>query len=79
MFSSLRILGRSGISSSPSSLARRGARTMGSLNKVTNDVCSVMSIPVSLGQPFLGADNSPQLLKDHGLLPVSDLLHLEEP
>ena len=41
---------------------------MGSMNNVTNDICSVMSIPVSLGQPFLGADTSPQMLKDNGLL-----------
>lgn len=40
----------------------------GSQNKVTNDVCSVVSITMSSGQPFLGADNSPQLLKDRGML-----------
>lgn len=30
--------------------------------------CSVISLPVNLGQPFLGPDRAPQLIKDAGLL-----------
>jgi hypothetical protein len=33
-----------------------------------NKVVSLVSIPCNLGQPFLGPDLSPQLLKDAGLL-----------
>ena len=31
---------------------------------------SLISFPVNLGQPLLGPDRSPQLLKENGLLPI---------
>lgn len=36
----------------------------------TNNTCSLVSVPISLGQPFIGPDSSPQLLKDNGLLQI---------
>ena len=32
--------------------------------------CSLISVPISLGQPFLGTDHSPRLLKENGLLQI---------
>ena len=32
--------------------------------------CSLISIPISLGQPFIGPDSAPGLLKEHGLLQI---------
>jgi arginase len=36
----------------------------------TSSTCSLISIPISLGQPFVGPDSSPRLLKEHGLLQI---------
>jgi len=34
----------------------------------TEKICSLISVPVNLGQPFFGPDRSPSLIKEHGLL-----------
>ena len=44
------------------------ARFMGSSGQ--SPACSLISVPLSLGQPFVGADHSPRLLKEAGLLQI---------
>jgi arginase len=41
---------------------------VGMRSMATSSTCSLISIPISLGQPFVGPDSSPRLLKDNGLL-----------
>ena len=43
-----------------------GAQRVGCRNVSTT--CSLISVPISLGQPFVGPDASPKVLKENGLL-----------
>jgi arginase len=38
-----------------------------SIQKCTAKTVSVLSVPMNLGQPFLGPDLTPQFLREHGL------------
>ena len=45
-------------------------RSIAKFASTLNKKASLISFPVNLGQPLLGPDRSPQLLKENGLLPI---------
>ena len=47
---------------------RRELSSSGAKSGNTNNVLSLISIPLSIGQPYVGPDKSPELLKKNGLL-----------